>query len=203
MSLLGGGRKRAIFMDNVRISGDHLIGGDHQGWQVLGTHLEFEQGGGGRAFPRAEALDDLMSFVNSQKFNGSSVVKDPVTAQKAMDAYIESHVQGILAKRTHWMYQKKVEIRYEGNLANVHSRESGLRNALRVRELMGPFAFLSTEDPIAPGRGAQEVRQRAAAGQRHPGGTTNIAKVVLARRIGISRTQERPAPTPSTTSANS
>ena len=203
MSLLGGGRKRAIFMDNVRISGDHLIGGDHQGWQVLGTHLEFEHGGGGRAFPRDEALDDLMSFVNSQKFNGSSVVKDPVTAQKAMDAYIESHVQGILAKRTHWMYQKKVEIRYEGNLANVHSRESGLRNALRVRELMGPFAFLSTEDPIAPGRGAQEVRQRAAAGQRHPGGTTNIAKVVLARRIGISRTQERPAPTPSTTSANS
>jgi len=203
MSLLGGGRKRAIFMDNVRISGDHLIGGDHQGWQVLGTHLEFEHGGGGRAFPRDEALDDLMSFVNIQKFNGSSVVKDPVTAQKAMDAYIESHVQGILAKRTHWMYQKKVEIRYEGNLANVHSRESGLRNALRVRELMGPFAFLSTEDPVAPGRGAQEVRQRAAAGQRHPGGTTNIAKVVLARRIGISRTQERPAPTPSTTSANS
>ena len=120
-----------------------------------------------------------------------------------MDAYIESHVQGILAKRTHWMYQEKVEIRYEGNLANVHSRESGLRNALRVRELMGPFAFLSTEDPVAPGRGAQEVRQRAAAGQRHPGGTTNIAKVVLARRIGISRTQERPAPTPSTTSVNS
>jgi len=203
MSLLGGGRKRAIFMDNVRISGDHLIGGDHQGWQVLGTHLEFEHGGGGRAFPRDEALDDLMSFVNTQKLNGNSVVKDPVTAQKAMDAYIESHVQGILAKRTHWMYQEKVEIRYEGNLANVHSRESGLRNALRVRELMGPFAFLSTEDPVAPGRGAQEVRQRAAAGQRHPGGTTNIAKVVLARRIGISRTQERPAPTPSTTSTNS
>jgi hypothetical protein len=203
MSLLGGGRKRAIFMDNVRISGDHLIGGDHQGWQVLGTHLEFEHGGGGRAFPRDEALDDLMSFVNTQKFNGSSVVKDPVTAQTAMDAYIESHVQGILAKRTHWMYQEKVEIRYEGNLANVHSRESGLRNALRVRELMGPYAFLSMEDPIAPGRGGQEVRQRAAAGQRHPGGTTNIAKVVLARRIGISRTQERPAPTPSTTSANS
>ena len=86
-------------------------------------------------------------------------------------------------------------------MANVHSRESGLRNSLRVREIMGMFCFLDTEEPGAPFGGAQDVRQRGAAGQRHPGGTTNIAKVVLARRIGISRTQERPAPTPSTASA--
>ena len=52
MGLLVGGRKRAIFLDNVRLSGDHLIGGDHQGWQVLGTHLEFEHGGGGRVLPQ-------------------------------------------------------------------------------------------------------------------------------------------------------
>ena len=201
MNLLGGGRKRAIFMDNVRMSGDHLIGGDQQGWQVLGTHLEFEHGGGGRAFPRDEALGDLLDFVTSPPYDGGAPVSDPVIQQKTMDAYIESHVQGLLAKRTHWLYQNKVEIRYEGNLSNVHGRESGLRNAMRVRELMGMYAFLGTEDPAAPSNGAQEVRQRGAAGQRHPGGTTNIAKVILARRIGISRTQERPAPTPSTTSA--
>jgi alkylation response protein AidB-like acyl-CoA dehydrogenase len=197
MNLLGGARKRAIFMDNVRVSGDHLIGGETQGWQVLGTHLEFEHGGGGRAFPRDECLDDLMSFVKEAKHYGS----DPVIRQKSMDAVIESHVQGLLAKRTHWMYQNKVEIRYEGNMANVHSRESGLRNEQRSREIMGMYSFLDTQEPGAPFGGAPDVRQRSAAGQRHPGGSTNIAKVVLSRRIGISRTQERPAPTPSTTSS--
>lgn len=202
MNLLGGARKRAIFMDNVRVSGDHLIGGEQQGWQVLGTHLEFEHGGGGRAFPTDETLDDLVSFVKGTKDSGGTMGSDPVTQQKTMDAVIESHVQGLLAKRTHWMYQNKLEIRFEGNMANVHSRESGLRNSMRVREVMGMYSFLDTEEPGAPFGGAQDVRQRSAAGQRHPGGSTNIAKVVLSRRIGISRTQERPAPTPSTTTSS-
>ena len=201
MGLLVEGRKRAIFMDNVRVSGDHLIGGDHQGWQVLGTHLEFEHGGGGRSFASDETLNDLLSFVKYASNDSGTLGSDPVLQQETMDAYIESHVQGLLAKRTHWMYQAKQEIRYEGNMANVHSRESGLRNARRVRDIMGLYTYLGVDEPGAPFGGAQEVRQRSAAGQRHAGGSTNIAKVVLARRIGISRTQERPAPTPSTTSA--
>lgn len=91
-----------------------------------------------------------------------SLGDDPVVQQKAMDAFVESHVQGLLAKRTHWMYQSKVEIRYEGNMANVHSRESSLRNALRVREMMGLYTFLNTEGPSSSFDGAQEVRQRPA-----------------------------------------
>ena len=63
---------------------------------------------------------------------------------------------------------------------------------------MGPYAMLDANDPRAPHQGEQEVRQRALVGMRHAGGSTNIAKVVLARRIGISRTQEKAAPTPST-----
>ena len=93
-----------------------------------------------------------------------------------------------------------MEIRYEGNMANVHSRESGLRNAMTCDGTSWACIPSSTpRSPALPFGGAQEVRQRGAAGQRHAGGSTNIAKVVLARRIGISRTQERPAPTPSTT----
>ena len=58
------------------------------------------------------------------------------------------------------------------------------------------------QEPGVPYGGAQEVTQRSAAGQRHGAGSTN-AKVILARRIGISRTQERAAPTPSTTATQS
>ena len=40
MTLLNGQLEWAVFMDNVRVPGDHLIGGDHQGWQVTQTTLE-------------------------------------------------------------------------------------------------------------------------------------------------------------------
>ena len=90
---------------------------------------------------------------------------------------------------------------YEGNVANVHNREHDMRNAIRVRDVMGMYCLLDGKEPDSPHAGAQEVNQRVKAGQRHAAGSTNIAKVILARRIGISRTQERAAPTPSTASS--
>ena len=195
-----GGKKNAIFMENVRVPGDHLIGGDHQGWQVMSTHLEFEHGGGGRAFPRDERTENLLKYVKETRHDDSPMINDPVVQQKTMDAYIESHIQNLMLKRTYWMYQNRATIQSEGNASNVHGRMSALRNALRVREVMGMYAFLGTREPRAFHGGAQEVDQRGVEIRRHGAGSLNVAKVVLARRIGISRTQERAAPTPSTTS---
>ena len=198
--MLVGGRKRAIFLDNVRMSGDHLIGGDHQGWQVLGTHLEFEHGGGGRAFPRDETLDDLLSFVKNARNDEGPLGRDPVLQQKTMDAVHRVPRTGP-AGQAH-----SLDVPGEGG--DQVRGQHGQRSRQRVRAAQrhastghnGPVHLPRRRgSPALPFGGAQEVRQRGAAGQRHAGGSTNIAKVVLARRIGISRTQERPAPTPSTT----
>lgn len=202
MNLLPGHDQHAVFMDNVRVPGDHLIGGDHQGWQVAQTLTEVEHGGGGSAFPRDENVDNLMTYARETKINGVSVGSDPVRQQSAMDAFIDAHVDGLLAKRTYWMYQNRQEIVFQGNIANVHNREYECRNSIRMRDVMGMYTLLDTKEPGAPHGGAQESYQRDKAGQRHAGGSTNIAKVILARRIGISRTQERPAPTPSTATAH-
>ena len=202
MKLLPSSRKQAIFLDNVRIPGDHLIGGVNQGWQVMGTHLEFEHGGRGRAVPRDENTDSLIEYLKETKHDGGALGNDEVIQQVAMDAVLDSHVQALLLQRTYWMYQNRMEIQYEGNVANVHGRESSLRNARRIRELYGPYGFLGTKEPDAPHGGAQEVNQRSRAGQNHAAGSTNIAKVILARRIGISRTQERAAPTASTATSH-
>jgi len=71
-----------------------------------------------------------------------------------------------------------------------------------VRDAMGMYALLNSKDSLSPHKGAQEVNQRVMAGQHHAAGSTNIAKVILARRIGISRTRERAAPTPSTAASH-
>ena len=198
MDLVQGREQHQILLDNVRVPGDHLIGGDHQGWQVTQTTLEQEHGGRGRAFPRDEVVDNLVSYAKGTEHDGSVLGSNPVLQQTTMDAVIESHVLSLLLKRTYWMYTNRMDVRYQGNVANVHGRESSIRNATRVRDVMGMYCLLGTKEPGAPLGGAQEVNQRSKAGQNHGGGSTNIAKVVLARRIGISRTQERAAPTPAT-----
>ncbi len=197
-NLVTGNDQHFVFLDNVRVPGDHLIGGDHQGWQVSNTALEQEHGGRGSAFPRNETVDNLVEYTRTTRRDGGTLGQDPVVQEATMQNYLEAHVQSLLAKRTFWMYSNHQEIVFEGNEANVHGRESGLRIAMRAREVMGMYALLGTKDPRAAHGGAPAARQMGAAGQSHAGGSTNIAKVVLARRIGISRTKERPAPTPST-----
>ena len=197
-NLVGGHDQHFIFMDNVRVPGDHLIGGDHQGWQVLGTHLEQEHGGRGQAFPRDEVVDNMLTFLREGERRGEARGSDPVIQQVAMEGYIDGHVNALLQKRTYWMYQAHMEIVWEGIIGNVFGREKSGRNADRVREVMGPAAQLGAKDPLAPFGGQPDVYQRTTFGTLHAGGSLNIAKVTAARRIGISRTKERPAPTPST-----
>jgi alkylation response protein AidB-like acyl-CoA dehydrogenase len=194
MDLLVGHGQKQIYMDNVRVPGDHLIGGATQGWQVMGTLLEAEHGGRGRAAPTDYEVEGLVKYVQANKSLGA----DPVIAERTVAAKLDAQVGELLTKRTFWMYQSHMPMQYESNLANVFQRHYTLRNAIRIREVMGLYSLLKGSDPLAPNDGRQEVAQRGRAGQNHAGGSTNIAKVVLARRIGISRTKERAAPTPST-----
>ena len=194
--------QKAIFMENVRVPSDHLIGGDHQGWQVMQTLLEAEHGGRGRAIPREQVVHNLVSYLRKSKQNGGALGSDPVVQQTVMEAVIDAHRDDLLDRRTYWMYQSRMEIKHEGNVANLNNRLQQLRSAIRVRDVMGMYSLLDAKEPGAPHGGAQEVNQRDKAGQRHAGGSTNIAKVILARRIGVSRTRERAAPTPSSASSH-
>jgi len=196
--LLDGHEQHAIFLDNVRIPSDHLIGGDKQGWQVAGTTLEQEHGGRGEAFGGDPVVDSLVRHLLD--FGPTRMVygRGSMVEQLVMGSVIDGHRNSLLAKRTYWMYQQRMDINYQGNVADVHQRESTLRISDTARAVLGMFSLLGTGESMAPDRGINEPNQRIRAGQNHEGGSTNIAKVVLSRRIGISRTKERAAPTPST-----
>ncbi len=199
MNLINGHDQHNIVLNEVRIPGDHLFGGENQGWQVAGTTMESEHGGRGKAFPIDTTINNLINYsLAGADKDAKGTITNPILHQTAMDAVIESHVQGLLLKRVYWMYQNRSEISWQSGVANVHGRESSLRIEKKVRDVYGPYSLLNSHDPEAPHKGMQEVNHRNRAGQNHAGGSTNIGKVVLARRIGISRTQERPAPTPAT-----
>jgi alkylation response protein AidB-like acyl-CoA dehydrogenase len=198
MGLLGGSRQNRIFMDNVRVSGENLVGGDHQGWQVTQTTLEQEHGGRGQAFPRDEALENLMDYVKNTDHGDGKVGSDPVVRQKTMDSVLSSHINTLFAKRNFAMYQARQEMSYHGSQSSMYGKTYRLDNALRQLDIMGPKALLGTEEPDAPFGGHTEVNQRTSLQGLHPGGTVEVQKVIIARRIGISRTQERAAPTPAT-----
>ncbi|MSQ21979.1 MAG: hypothetical protein EXR53_01550 [Dehalococcoidia bacterium] len=191
-------RKAFLFMDDVRVPADHLIGGDHSGWQVVNTTLEQEHGGRGRAFFRDEIAVSIVDYLHQKRGLGKHPGGDPVLQQSAVDVFIDAHLDELFGMRTYSMYMNRQEMSWEGAMNALFARNHRLRNAATARDVMQMYAMLGTHDPLTPHGGVQEVFQRTSFQAQHGAGSRNIAKVVLARRIGISRTKERPAPTPAT-----
>ena len=198
MTLLNGPGQLFIHFDNVRVAGDHLLGGPNEGWQVAATTLEQEHGGRGAAFSDDEDLQELLRYVRETERNGVPLGADPTVRLNAVDNYIESQVHRLFETRNYWMYVSKKEMTYHGAQSAMWRKEFRVRNAAREAAIMGPHALLDHDDASPVFGGSPEVRQRRNLAWTHPGGTPEIMRVVIARRLGISRTRERAAPTPAT-----
>ena len=65
-------------------------------------------------------------------------------------------------------------------------KRAALRAAESVHKILGPYAL--TMDPSRRvDEGQVEVQQRGSIVAQHPGGTVEIQKVIMARRLGIGR----------------
>ena len=181
----GSGVKNTVFFDNVRVPAFNLIGGENEGWKVATTHLELEHGTGGR-IGRNWLVDHLFEYCRENQRNGEPLTKDPDVRDKLVDIYIEAEIARLFNLRNYWMRHSKAEITYEGPQASYWRKMSGLRMSQSILDILGPSAL--TFDPQwGAAEGHMEAHQRSAIVAIHPGGTADIQKLIMARRIGIGR----------------
>ena len=191
------GVKNTVFFDNVRVPAFNLIGGENNGWEVAGTHLEIEHGLLRSAVRTDEMLDRLMTYARETKRGGRPLSDDPEVQDSLVDFYIQSQVTRLLHFRNFAYRAHGTQLTYEGPQAYLYQKRSALAKARAVLDVMGPRALLS--DPEwAVADGHVEVHQRASIVEQHPGGTAEIQRVIIARRLGIGRSQrETPGQLPS------
>ena len=181
----GSGVKNTVFFDNVRVPAFNLIGGENKGWKVATTHLELEHGTGGR-IARNWLVDHLFEYCRENKRNGQPLTKDPEVRDKLIDIYVEAEIARLFNLRNYWMRHSKADITYEGPQASYWRKMSGLRMSQSILDILGPSAL--TYDPQwGAADGHVEAHQRSAIVAIHPGGTADIQKLIMARRIGIGR----------------
>ena len=181
----GSGVKNTVFFDDVRVPAANLIGGENQGWKVATTHLELEHGTGGR-IGRNWLVDRLFEHCRTTQRRGEPMHKDPDIRDRLVDVYVEQEIVRLLNLRNYWMRHSGADITYEGPQASYVRKTSGLRMAGAMLDILGPAAL--TYDPrLGAAEGHMEAHSRAGIVAIHPGGTTDIQKVIMARRIGIGR----------------
>ena len=186
------GGQHFIFLDNVRVSRDYLIGPETAGWRVTQSSLELEHGAEGMEDPDNIVPDLLKAWREGQ--SGRSLARGDEANTHLVDAHIRSNVNRLIAQRNYWMFTNKVTQTFEGSQNMWNWRETKIRTAEDTLELLGPYA-LTTDDEWTMLKGRLELSQRGASMATHGGGSYEIDKVIIARRIGLSRTKEVAAPT--------
>ena len=181
----GSGVKNTVYFDNVRVPAFNLVGGENEGWKVATTHLELEHGTGGR-ISRNWLVDRLFDYCRTTQRRGEPLTKDPDVRDRLVDIYIEAEVSRLFNLRNYWMRHSGAEIAYEGPQASYHRKMSGLRQATAILDILGPAA-LTYDSEWGAAEGHMEAYQRSAIIAVHPGGTADIQRVIMARRIGIGR----------------
>ena len=181
----GSGVKQTVYFDNVRVPAFNLVGGENQGWKVATTHLELEHGTGGR-IGRNWLVDQLFEHCRTTERRGEPMTKDPDVRDRLIDVYVEAEIVRLLNLRNYWMRHSGANITYEGPQASYMRKTSGLRMAQAMLDILGP-AGLTYDPELGAADGHMEAHSRAGIVAIHPGGTTDIQKVIMARRIGIGR----------------
>ncbi len=181
----GSGVKNTVYFDNVRVPATHLIGGENEGWKVATTHLELEHGTGGH-IGRNWLVDRFFEYCKTTNRRGQPISKDHDARERMIDVYVEAEISRLFQLRNYWMRHSKAHITYEGPQASYYRKISGLRMSGAILDVLGPSAL--TFDPEwGAAEGHIEAHQRSAIVALHPGGTADIQKVIMARRIGIGR----------------
>jgi 3-oxocholest-4-en-26-oyl-CoA dehydrogenase alpha subunit len=179
------GQKQTVFFDDVRVPAFALVGGENNGWRVASTHLELEHGGGGR-LGRNRLWERLLAYCQENERDGRPLTQDQDVRDTLAEIYIKTEVTRLFGLRNFWLTYARQPKSYEGPQLSYHRKMAGLWMTGAILEAVGPAA-LTTDETWGSPDGFLEAQQRNGIVAVHPGGTADIQRVTMARRIGIGR----------------
>ena len=187
------GVKNTVFFDHVRVPAFSLVGGENQGWKAASTHLELEHGAGGR-IGRNRLWERLLRYCQETKRDGVPLAQHPDVRDVLADIYIKGEVTRLFGVRNFWLTYARRPRSYEGPQLSYYRKTAGLWMTGAILEAVGPAALTSDPTWGSP-EGFLELQQRNGIVAVHPGGTTDIQRISMARRIGIGRAAREAAGT--------
>ena len=131
-------------------------------------------------------MERVIRLCKESSGEGRPLIDNDSARSLLADMYIDSQIGRLLHLRNYWLQSTGKPLSYHGPQAYLHIKRSALRTAKSLHKLLGPYA-LTTDPEWNLEDGHVEVQQRGSIVAQHPGGTVEIQKVIMARRLGIGR----------------
>jgi 3-oxocholest-4-en-26-oyl-CoA dehydrogenase alpha subunit len=193
-SLTGGVYHYEVFLDDVRVPADLMLGPEGQGFQALLNGLDSDRFWG--RFYKAPALERvlrrLVEYANTTRLDGAPLARDPVIRRRLAAMATEIAALRVLFYRAACLLRDGAPITYETAVAKVYADELGQKLARLGMDVLGPWAPLRAGSPQARLDGDISHAYLTSLGHTIAGGTAEVLRTTVAvRGLGLPAESKR------------
>lgn len=171
-----------VFLEDVQVPIENLVGRKNEGWQVALTTLAFERSTGQERIMMGR-VQELARLAKGLSRDGRSLWEDPRVRQKIGQFATDAAAIRYTGFRQLTRQLKGLPPGPEGSMIKLTASELGLRMAAFAMELLGPFAQLERADGRAIDHGIWARRMLESRGPMIYSGTNEIQRNILGERV--------------------
>ncbi len=186
---MGDERTNEVYLDDVWVSDDYVVGELHHGFQYISEALDLERFTMFTFSPIAQRLDVLCDYVAHARRDGSPLRDDPVVRQRIAQLATQAEVARVLGLAfVHKSSKGGAAPTAEASAYKLYATELSKRLASAAMDIGGPGAQLRVKTADAPMEGRSESTYRYTVIDTIGGGASEIQKNIIARRkLGLPK----------------
>ncbi|MSP22125.1 MAG: acyl-CoA dehydrogenase [Dehalococcoidia bacterium] len=174
-----------VYLDNVRVPAENLVGTENRGWYQVAASLDFERSGVGAYANGRRNIEKLVDIARDER---EALGRNPRIRYELADRWLELDVGFNIAYRIPYLQSQGVAPNHEASVSKLYGSELTQRIANTGIELLGLAGQLAPGSPGAPLRGALVRAYLNAVSSTIASGTSEIQRNIIAQRgLGMPR----------------
>ncbi len=186
---MGDERTNEVFLDDVWVHDDYVVGDVNKGFQYISEALDLERFTMFTFSPVEQRFDILVEYVRTATRDGEPLRQDPVIRQRIAQLATDLEVSRVLGLRVvHASMQGGAPPTTQASEYKLFTTELSKRLADASMDICGPGSQLRVRTEEAPLEGRAESTYRYTVIDTIGGGTSEVQKNIIARReLGLPK----------------
>jgi alkylation response protein AidB-like acyl-CoA dehydrogenase len=177
-----------VFLDNVRVPAQNIVGRRGQGWVVSRSTLKHERALIGSASLQRRTFDGLAMLAQAVDQRGRPASKDPVLRDRLVQIEARLIALELNGYRLLTASARGEDPGLAGMVTKLYSTQLGYDIAKLAMDVMGDRGLLAPGEPSAPAMGMFGSAYMWSLGVLIAGGAANIQRNIIAERgLGLPR----------------
>jgi alkylation response protein AidB-like acyl-CoA dehydrogenase len=189
VNMTGGHEFNEVFLDNVRVPKENMVGEENRGWYAAVTTLDFERSSIGSAIGLRQEMEGLVRYAQEHTEDHTSTLGfSPTLRYELSDRMVETEVARMLSYRVASLQSRGLIPNYEASALKLFSTELHQRISETAIKILGLYGQLDRESAHAPLKGRLAYNFLRGAAHTIEGGTSEIQRNIIAQRgLGLPR----------------